>query len=97
MVFESHFCPSESGTRFPECDWLLNGFDGSEIGARCADVSATDANWSCKFTPSVNETSNSIQCFQCRITMLNSIFILSKINGISSEVEFHRPNSPLLQ
>ncbi|KAJ7320986.1 hypothetical protein DFH08DRAFT_818809 [Mycena albidolilacea] len=38
MVFESHFCPSESGTRFPECDWLPDGFDGNKIGARCADV-----------------------------------------------------------
>ncbi|KAJ7807904.1 hypothetical protein B0H14DRAFT_3482816 [Mycena olivaceomarginata] len=27
-----------------ECDWLPNGFDGNEIGTRCADVSATDAN-----------------------------------------------------
>jgi hypothetical protein len=30
----------KSATQFPECDWLVNGFDGNEIGARCADVSA---------------------------------------------------------
>ncbi|KAJ7339196.1 hypothetical protein DFH08DRAFT_812586 [Mycena albidolilacea] len=45
MVFESHFCSSESGTRFPECDWLPGGFDGNKISARCADVSAMDANY----------------------------------------------------
>ena len=44
-MFESHFCPSESGIRFPECDWVPDGFDGNEIGARCADISATDANY----------------------------------------------------
>ncbi|KAF8145260.1 hypothetical protein K438DRAFT_2099731 [Mycena galopus ATCC 62051] len=38
MVFE---CPSKSETWFPECH---HGFDGNEIGARRADVSATDAN-----------------------------------------------------
>jgi hypothetical protein len=54
MVFESHFCPSESGTRFP--DWLPGGFDGNKISARCADVSATDANYSFEFTHRVNET-----------------------------------------
>jgi hypothetical protein len=56
MVFESHFCSSESGTRFPECDWLPGGFDGNKIGARCAEVSATDANYSFEFTHHVNET-----------------------------------------
>jgi hypothetical protein len=40
MAFESHFCPSESAAGYlPKCDWLPDGFDGNEIGARCADVS----------------------------------------------------------
>ncbi|KAF8215603.1 hypothetical protein K438DRAFT_1748528 [Mycena galopus ATCC 62051] len=33
-----------------ECDSLPDGFDGNKIGARSADVSATDANWSSKLT-----------------------------------------------
>ncbi|KAF8147173.1 hypothetical protein K438DRAFT_1780258 [Mycena galopus ATCC 62051] len=50
MAFESHFLMDKSATRFPECDWLRDGFDGNKIGTRCADASATDANYSCEFT-----------------------------------------------